>query len=105
VARKGSTGNKRGTNFFESAAGRPALPGPTAPELASAPNGRVCKSGSGDVAVRQRDRGLSYWVTILVTCVAVVLLTDHLPFGVGLVIALALGAVVGLILRLQRRLR
>ena len=55
--------------------------------------------------MRQRDRGLSYWVTILVTCVAVVLLTDHLPFGVGLVIALALGAVVGLILRLQRRLR
>jgi hypothetical protein len=55
--------------------------------------------------VRQRDRGLGYWVTIVVTCVAVVLLTERLPFGVGLVIALALGAGVGLILRWQRRLR
>jgi hypothetical protein len=55
--------------------------------------------------VRQRDRGFGYWVTILVTCVAVVLLTEHLPFAVGLVIGLALGALVGLILRWQRRLR
>jgi membrane protease YdiL (CAAX protease family) len=81
------------------------LPGPTASERAGAPKGRVCKSGWRDVAVRQRDRGFGYWVTILVTCVAVVLLTEHLPFAVGLVIGLALGALVGLILRWQRRLR
>ena len=39
------------------------------------------------------------------TSVAVVLLTGHLPFAVGLVIALGLGALVGLILRWQRQRR
>jgi uncharacterized membrane protein YccC len=55
--------------------------------------------------MRERDRGVGYWVTLVVACAAAVLLTEHLSFAVGLVIAVALGAVVGLIVRWQRRLR
>jgi hypothetical protein len=55
--------------------------------------------------MRTRDRGFAYWVTLVVACAAAVLLTEHLSFVVGLVIAVVLGAVVGLIMRWQRRLR